>query len=51
MGIVGVLVNCALIGLSGQVQRMFPNITSTQTILFIIILEVRVLQACLHQMV
>ena len=40
MGIVGVLVNCALIGLSGQVQRMFPNITSTQTILFIIILEV-----------
>ena len=42
MGIVGVLVNCALIGLSGQVQRMFPNITSTQTILFIIILEVRV---------
>ena len=40
MGIVGVLVNCALIGLSGQVQRMFPNITSTQTVLFIIILEV-----------
>ena len=51
MGIVGVLVNCALIGLSGQVQRMFPNITSTQTILFIIILEVSVLQACFHQMV
>lgn len=42
MGIVGVIVNCALIGLSGQVDRMFPNITGTQTILLIIILEVRI---------
>ena len=41
MGIVGVIVNCALIGQSGQVHRMFPNITGTQTILLIIILEVR----------
>ena len=41
MGIVGVMVNCALIGQSGQVHRMFPNITGTQTILLIIILEVR----------
>ena len=40
MGIVGVMVNCALIGQSGQVHRMFPNITGTQTILLIIILEV-----------
>lgn len=40
MGIVGVIVNCALIGLSGQVHRIFPNITGTQTILLIIILEV-----------
>lgn len=39
MGGVGVIVNCALIGLSGQVNRMFPNITATQTILLIIILE------------
>ena len=40
MGIVGVMVNCALIGQSGQVHRMFPNITGTQTVLLIIILEV-----------
>lgn len=41
MGIAGVMVNCALIGQSGQVHRMFPNITGTQTILLIIILEVK----------
>ena len=41
MGLVGVMVNCALIGLSGQVDRMFPNITTNQTILLIILLEVR----------
>merc|ERR1712107_980062 len=33
------MVNCALIGQSGQVHRMFPNITGTQTVLLIIILE------------
>ena len=41
MGLVGVMVNCALIGLSGQVDRIFPNITTNQTILLIILLEVR----------
>lgn len=35
-----VLVNCALIGLSGQVHRMFPEMTATQTILLIVALEV-----------
>ena len=40
MGIVGIIVNCALIGQSGQVHRMFPNITSTQTIILVVILEV-----------
>ena len=39
MGVIGVIVNCALIGLSGPVHRMFPNITPTQTILLIIVLE------------
>ncbi len=39
MGVVGVIVNCALIGQSGQVHRMFPSITSTQTIILIIVLE------------
>ena len=47
MGIVGVIVNCALIGQSGQVHRMFPNITGTQTILLIIILEVRFIYHCI----
>lgn len=40
MGIVGIIVNCALIGQSGQVHRMFPHITSTQTIILVVILEV-----------
>ena len=40
MGIVGIIVNCALIGQSGQVHRMFPKITSTQTIILVVILEV-----------
>lgn len=39
MGIMAVLVNCALIGLSGQVHRMFPDMTATQTILLIVALE------------
>ncbi|XP_017773591.1 PREDICTED: anoctamin-8 isoform X3 [Nicrophorus vespilloides] len=39
MSIIAVLVNCALIGLSGQVHRMFPDMTATQTILLIVALE------------
>ncbi|XP_015837199.1 anoctamin-8 isoform X2 [Tribolium castaneum] len=39
MSIMAVLVNCALIGLSGQVHRMFPDMTATQTILLIVALE------------
>ena len=41
MGVVGIIVNCALIGQSGIIHRMFPNITGTQTIILIIVLEVR----------
>lgn len=41
MGFLAVLVNCALIGLSGQVHRMFPEMSTTQTILLIVALEVR----------
>ncbi len=40
MGVVACVVNCALIGLSGQVDRIFPDITSNQTIILIVILEV-----------
>ncbi|CAG9813563.1 unnamed protein product [Phaedon cochleariae] len=39
MSIMAVLVNCALIGLSGQVHRMFSDMTATQTILLIVALE------------
>ncbi|XP_076545996.1 anoctamin 8 white walker isoform X4 [Osmia lignaria lignaria] len=39
MGLVAIVVNCALIGLSGQVQRMFPEMSATQTILLIVALE------------
>ena len=45
MGVVSVIVNCALIGLSGQVNRMFPEITANQTILLIIVLEVKILKS------
>lgn len=37
---IAVLVNCALIGLSGTVHRMFPEATPIQTILVIVALEV-----------
>lgn len=39
MGIIGVVVNCGLIGLSGPVHRIFPNITGAQTVILIIVLE------------
>lgn len=39
MGLVAILVNCGLIALSGQVQRMFPEMSATQTILLIVALE------------
>lgn len=40
MGVLGIMVNCILIGLSGQVHRMFPHMSTTQTVLLIIVLEV-----------
>ncbi|KAJ4448145.1 hypothetical protein ANN_10158, partial [Periplaneta americana] len=39
MCLIAVLVNCALIGLSGQVHRMFPEMSTTQNILLIVALE------------
>jgi len=39
MSIVAVMVNCALIGLSGQVHRMFPDMSTSQTVLLIVALE------------
>lgn len=40
LGLAAVIVNCALIGLSGQVSRLWPGLTSTQTVLLIVALEV-----------
>lgn len=39
LGFAAVIVNCALIGLSGQVSRLWPGLTSTQTIILIVTLE------------
>lgn len=40
LGLAAVIVNCALIGLSGQVSRLWPGLTSTQTVVLIVALEV-----------
>lgn len=39
LGLTAVIVNCALIGLSGQVSRLWPGLSSTQTIILIVALE------------
>lgn len=39
LGLAAVIVNCALIGLSGQVSRLWPGLTSTQTVVLIVTLE------------
>lgn len=39
MGIIGVLVNCALIGQSGLVQRFWPDMSMSGQILFVVVLE------------
>lgn len=39
MGLVAVVVNSALIGVSGQVTRMYPDLDSSSTIVFILVLE------------
>ena len=40
MGVIAVMVNLALLGMGGSVQRMFPNMTVTDRIILIIVLEV-----------
>ncbi|CAO1355953.1 unnamed protein product [Diamesa hyperborea] len=39
LGLAAVIVNCALIGLSGQVSRLWPGLTQTQTVVLIVALE------------
>ena len=42
MGIIAIMVNCALIGLSGQMQRIFPDLPPHGTFILIVVLEVSV---------
>ncbi|TMS39388.1 hypothetical protein L596_005923 [Steinernema carpocapsae] len=39
MGVMGVLVNCALIGQSGLIQRVLPDLSLTGQVLLVVILE------------
>ncbi|XP_055372049.1 anoctamin-8 [Condylostylus longicornis] len=39
LSLAAVIVNCALIGLSGQVSRLWPGLTTAQTIMLIVALE------------
>ena len=39
MGFIAVMVNCGLIGLSGPVHRIFPNITGAQTVILDMIIQ------------
>ncbi|EDW11774.2 uncharacterized protein Dmoj_GI13291, isoform C [Drosophila mojavensis] len=39
LSLAAVIVNCALIGLSGQVSRLWPGLTTAQTIILIVTLE------------
>lgn len=39
LSLAAVIVNCTLIGLSGQVQRLWPGLNTAQTILLIVTLE------------
>lgn len=41
LGLAAVIVNCALIGLSGQVSRLWPGLTQTETVVLIVALEVK----------
>ncbi|XP_052796169.1 anoctamin-8-like [Mya arenaria] len=49
MGVVAVMVNCALIGVSGQLDRMVPGMDTTSIIIVIVVLEhvILVLKMCM----
>lgn len=40
MGVIAIIVNCALIGVSGQVQRIIPGASREMVIIIIVLLEV-----------
>ncbi|XP_033120637.1 anoctamin-8-like isoform X2 [Anneissia japonica] len=39
MGVIGVIVNFGLLGISGQIQRAFPGSSTSTVIIFIVVLE------------
>ena len=41
MGVIAVIVNLALLGMGGSLDRMFPHMTSTQRVILIVVIEVR----------
>lgn len=49
LGLAAVIVNSALIGLSGQVSRLWPGLTQTQTVVLIVALEVKFRVHCLPE--
>lgn len=42
MGMIGVMVNCVIIGQSGLVQRFWPDLSLAGQIMFVVILEVTI---------
>ena len=40
MGVIAVIVNCALLGISGQMERYFPDMTPTRVLIVIVVAEV-----------
>lgn len=40
MSVIAVMVNCALVGFSGLADRLWPDMTTAERIVFIVILEV-----------
>ena len=39
MGMLAVIVNCTLVGLSGQLTRMWPSLGKLETIIIVVIVE------------
>ena len=44
-----IIVNTALIGISGPMQRLFPDLSTTQRILLIVVMEVNISSYSIHK--
>lgn len=49
LGLAAIIVNCSVIGLSGHVSRLWPELTQTQTVLLIVALEVNLVSWILNE--